>query len=200
HPPPGDLQLQLNLNQTTRTRRPGGPVIGDRSVPLADSVLVDIDTHVKEFGTVLVTLPWGRPDGDPVTVRLLVVGEDGRIYSGDLFNKLIWRPAFGAAGLTFGRRADGMHALRHYFASVLLSMGCSIKELADFLGHNDPGFTLRTYTHLVPSSLDRARSAIDSAFGRIDSPTAYRRPARANRVSAGALRRRRISRLPGSGR
>ncbi|WP_433594412.1 tyrosine-type recombinase/integrase [Nocardia sp. CA-145437] len=171
-----------------------------REVPLADSVLADIDAHTKEFGTALVTLPWGRPDGEPVSVRLLVVGEGGRIYSGDVFNKLIWRPAFVAAGLTFGRRADGMHALRHYFASVLLSTGCSIKELADFLGHNDPGFTLRTYTHLVPSSLDRARSAIDSAFGRTDSPTAYRRPARANRVTAGALRRRRISRLPGSAR
>jgi hypothetical protein len=24
------------------------------------------------------------------------------------------------------------------------------KELAAYLGHNDPGFTLRTYTHLVP--------------------------------------------------
>lgn len=28
----------------------------------------------------------------------------------------------------------------------------------------DPGFTLRTYTHLMPNSQDRARKAIDSAF------------------------------------
>ncbi|WP_405137996.1 tyrosine-type recombinase/integrase [Nocardia sp. NBC_01388] len=93
-----------------------------------------------------------------------------------------------------------MPALRHYFASVLLSMGCSVKELAEFLGHNDPGFTLRTYTHLVPSSLDRARSAIDAALGRIDPPTACRRPGQVNRGSARVLRPRRISRLPGSSR
>jgi hypothetical protein len=29
----------------------------------------------------------------------------------------------------------------------------------------DPGFTLRTYTHLVPSSFERARLAIDGVFG-----------------------------------
>lgn len=48
--------------------------------------------------------------------------------------------------------------------SVLLSQGVSIKELADYLGHADPGFTLRTYTHLVPSSYERARAALDGVF------------------------------------
>lgn len=57
-----------------------------------------------------------------------------------------------------------MHALRHYYASVLLDAGESIRALADYLGHADPGFTLRTYTHLMPSSEDRARAAIDAAF------------------------------------
>jgi integrase len=60
-----------------------------------------------------------------------------------------------------------MHALRHFYASVLLSEGVSVKELADYLGHADPGFTLRTYTHLVPSSYQRARAAVDGVF----SPT-----------------------------
>lgn len=40
----------------------------------------------------------------------------------------------------------------------------SVKELAAYLGHSDPGFTLRTYTHLVPSSYERARSAIDGVL------------------------------------
>lgn len=54
-----------------------------------------------------------------------------------------------------------------FYASVLLANGVSIKELAtDYLGHADPGFTLRTYTHLVPSSHERARLAIDGVFGR----------------------------------
>jgi integrase len=59
-----------------------------------------------------------------------------------------------------------MHALRHFYASTLLARGVSIKELADYLGHSDAGFTLRTYTHLVQSSHERARQAIDAVFGR----------------------------------
>jgi hypothetical protein len=38
------------------------------------------------------------------------------------------------------------------------------EELAAHLGHNDPGFTLRTDTHLVPSSFERARTAVDAVF------------------------------------
>ena len=51
-----------------------------------------------------------------------------------------------------------MHALRHFYASVLLDAGESIRALAGYLGHTDPGFTLRTYTHLMPTSEDRARA------------------------------------------
>jgi integrase len=58
-----------------------------------------------------------------------------------------------------------MHALRHFYASTLLDAGESIKALANYLGHADPGFTLRTYTHLMPSSEERTRKAIDQAFG-----------------------------------
>jgi integrase len=59
-----------------------------------------------------------------------------------------------------------MHALRHFYASVLLDAGENIKALAEYLGHSDPGFTLRTYTHLMPNSQARARGAIDQAFRR----------------------------------
>jgi hypothetical protein len=40
-------------------------------------------------------------------------------------------------------RHEGTHQLRHYYASVMLADGVSIKELSIFLGHADPGFTLR---------------------------------------------------------
>jgi hypothetical protein len=39
--------------------------------------------------------------------------------------------------------------------------GESIKALPEYLGHADPGFTLRTCTHLMPSSEARTRKAID---------------------------------------
>jgi len=61
-----------------------------------------------------------------------------------------------------------MHALRHLYASVLLDAGESVKALAEYLGHSDPGFTLRTYTHLLPSSHERTRRAIDGFLGSED--------------------------------
>ena len=45
-------------------------------------------------------------------------------------------------------------------ASVLLDAGESVKALAQYLGHSDPGFTLRVYTHLMPTSHERTRRAV----------------------------------------
>ena len=57
-----------------------------------------------------------------------------------------------------------MHALRHFYASILIDAGESVRAVADYLGHADPGFTLRVYAHLFPASEDRARSALDVAL------------------------------------
>jgi integrase len=139
-----------------------------RVVPLSPGVLERITSHIEEHPPAPTTLPWQDPAGDPHSVPFLMTGENGRLYSGDLFTKVVWQGAFRNAGLDYRKRADGMHALRHFYASVLLSQGVSVKELAAYLGHSDPGFTLRTYTHLVPSSFERARTAVDAVF----SPTA----------------------------
>ncbi|MFH8443778.1 tyrosine-type recombinase/integrase [Streptomyces sp. NPDC018026] len=79
------------------------------------------------------------------------------------FNRWTWRPALAGADVPFGR-ASGMHALRHFYASVLLDAWESVKALSEYLGHHDPGFTLRTYTHLMPSSEKRTREAVNRAF------------------------------------
>jgi len=62
------------------------------------------------------------------------------------FDAKNWRPALHRAGMVPDRNA-GMHALRHLYASTLLDSGESIKALAEFLGHSDPAFTLRSYAH-----------------------------------------------------
>lgn len=91
------------------------------------------------------------------------------------FNSHIWKAALDGAELPDGQRAlvstgeegrrNGMHALRHFYASALLDAGESIKALASYLGHEDAGFTLRTYTHLTPSSSEPTRKAVDAALG-----------------------------------
>lgn len=57
-----------------------------------------------------------------------------------------------------------MHALRHFYASVLLDAGESIKAVSEYLGHSDPGLTLKVYAHLMPTSRERAKLAIARAF------------------------------------
>ena len=75
-------------------------------------------------------------------------------------------------------RREGIHQLRHYYASVMLAGGVSIKELAEYLGHSDPAFTLRVYAHMLPCSHDRARAVISERFTQVMGRTAERRIAR----------------------
>ncbi len=58
-----------------------------------------------------------------------------------------------------------MSRFRHFFASTALHEGETIKAVSEYLGHADPGFTLRTYTHLMEGSSERTKRAIDTVFG-----------------------------------
>lgn len=139
-----------------------------RDVPLSAGLLRLLDDHIQRFPPVTVTLPWESPDGAPTTVDLLVTAPVGGPLQRRHFNLRVWQVACRAAGITAPTREDGMHALRHHYASVLLDAGESIKALSTYLGHTDPGFTLRTYTHLMPSSAERTRKAIDQEWGSGD--------------------------------
>lgn len=111
-------------------------------------------------------------DEQPVSQRehppvdgLVFTTRERKLTSRNYYNPHIWKPALRRAGIA-PTRANGMHDLRHFYASVQLEAGTSIRALAEYLGHADPGFTLRVYTHLMPSSDDRACEAVDLAFGR----------------------------------
>ena len=67
-------------------------------------------------------------------------------------------------------RKEGIHQLRHYYASASFAGVVSIKELAEYLGHCDPAFTLRVYAHMLPCSHDRARAVISERFTRVTGP------------------------------
>ncbi|MGB9226287.1 tyrosine-type recombinase/integrase [Mycobacterium sp.] len=73
-----------------------------------------------------------------------------------------WRAAVETAGLP---ARTGFHALRHYYASLLIRHGESVKTVQARLGHASAVETLDTYSHLWPDSNDRTRDAIDSVLG-----------------------------------
>ncbi|TMR93240.1 site-specific integrase [Nonomuraea basaltis] len=149
----------------------------ERDVPLPDRIAEALQEHVKTFPPAEVTLPWRTPDGPPLTKLLTFTRDGGGPVRRSDFNVFAWKPALVAAGVIpppdagkrhQAAREHGMHALRHFYASVLLDDGENIKALSQYLGHSDPGFTLRVYTHLMPSSEGRTRRAIDRVYEAID--------------------------------
>jgi integrase len=121
----------------------------------------------------------GEAQGKSCTHNLLFRWGDGGHVRYRVYSEQVWKPALAAAGIIpvpgndrRGRkryvttRKEGPHQLRHYYASVLLADAVSIKELEEYLGHHDPAFTLRVYSHLVAGSHDRARQVIDARMFR----------------------------------
>ncbi|MGY5127156.1 tyrosine-type recombinase/integrase [Streptomyces nigrescens] len=144
-----------------------------RDVPLDPEVSAALTEHMKRFPPVEVTLPWQTPTGPKVTHRLVFTSGVGTALWSNAFNDQTWKPALASAGIISvpekgqryaPAREHGMHALRHFYASVLLDAGENVKALSLYLGHSDPGFTLRVYTHLMPSSETRTRKAISAMY------------------------------------
>lgn len=58
------------------------------------------------------------------------------------------------------------HALRHYYASLLIRHGESVTTVQARLGHASASETLNTYAHLWPDAEDRTRQAVDDVMLR----------------------------------
>ncbi|WP_405520545.1 integrase [Streptomyces canus] len=73
----------------------------------------------------------------------------------------------GSAERAEGRSAGAARAgkrARRSGAQPGLDAGENIKTLSLYLGHSDAGFTLRVYTHLMPSSETRTRKAVSAMY------------------------------------
>ncbi|MDH2389743.1 tyrosine-type recombinase/integrase [Streptomyces sp. HNM0663] len=163
-------QLKLSRSRPVFAPPKGGKL---RDVPLPGPVADALRVHMRRFPPVEITLPWKTADGPAVTKKLIFTAPMGGIVWRTSFNDDAWKPALAAAGVIpvpargqsyAASRENGMHALRHFYASVLLDAGENVKALAEYLGHSDPGLTLRVYAHLMPSSQQRTRKAIAATF------------------------------------
>jgi len=127
-----------------------GPLKTDssyRTVPLPNVVTEALAAHLA-----------AHPVGDE---GLVFTNEQGQPIRRTRFSDL-WRPAVAAAKAPTG---TGFHALRHYYASLLIRHGESVKTVQARLGHKSAAETLDTYSHLWPDSEDRTRSAVDEVLG-----------------------------------
>lgn len=154
------LRRVLHVNQQVKSLADNRPLFAPpkggkrRTVPLPDFAALALAAHIAAF-----------PSGED---GLIFTSREHKPLNRNYVNAHIWKPALRSAGVD-PSRGNGMHALRHYFASVLIDAGESAKAVAEYLGHADPGFTLRVYAHLFPASEDRARRAVDVALGGQES-------------------------------
>lgn len=139
-----------------------------RDVPLPTHVQEALAAHLVAYPAVEVTLPWNEPTGANHTASLVLTTPDGRAVHRDRFNDGVMKPAVIAAGIPPTR--DNMtHALRHWYASVLLHNGESVRTVSENLGHSSPIVTLNIYSHFMPDAAARTRKAVDNVFSGVFS-------------------------------
>ena len=121
------------------------------------------------------TLPWLREDGQlasrPRSAALLfTIG--GQPVLARQWDRQHWHPALRTAGAEV-TRANGMHALRHWYSTLLQDSGVSLAGVTDFLGHSRKSVPLAAgvYGHVTDATFEAARQAVDSALFRPRSVT-----------------------------
>lgn len=149
------LRRSLRVDRQLVLMPGDGPVLGPpktaashRTVPLPQVVVDGLAAHLAAFP---------------------VANELGLIFTTDKDEPIrrtrfsdLWRPATVAAGAPAG---TGFHDLRHYYASLLIRHGESVKVVQARLGHASATETLETYAHLWPDSEDLTRQAVDEVLG-----------------------------------
>jgi integrase len=109
--------------------------------------------------------------GRPAVDALVFPDSDGGHLRRQNWRRRVWIPALERAGVAYFRSYD----LRHTCATLLLYEGRTLNEVAEHLGHADPGFTARTYAHVMRDASRRRRITISEAI-RKARDAARRRP------------------------
>lgn len=119
-----------------------------RTVPVPDVVLEAVAAHLSR-----------NPVGDS---GLVFSDRQGRPLRRTRFGE-VWRAAVVRAELAPGTH---FHELRHYYASLLIHSGASVKVVQARLGHKSAVETLDIYGHLWPDSEESTRAAVQDVLGR----------------------------------
>lgn len=141
-----DLDVKNNTISITKqaSRNKGG---GAKVTKPKTATSNRIESIPQEAVDLLIAEHEKHPD-NPYMFPSPVTGE---MYYPDAVSKLHTK-ILKSAGLEHIR----FHDLRHTFATTALQNGVDIRTVSGMLGHADPGFTLRTYTHATTKAQTEA--------------------------------------------
>ncbi len=102
-----------------------------REIPIPEELVAALKRWKLQSPVSKWDLVFPKPDGRPEDRKTILRG--------------LYR-AIRKAGL---KKLD-VHALRHSYASIMLSQGAPITEVSSYLGHANPQITLSIYSHWLP--------------------------------------------------
>ena len=149
------LARELSVEQQCRVV-PGGPKeitpelktqASRRVLPLPQFVVTALARHVELYGL-----------GPEQTVFF---SPRGGLWRRGSFNETVWKPALMRAGLP---RQYGFHALRHTYASSLISAGLHPRVIQARLGHKSIVETMDTYGHLFPDANEETTRVLEAHY------------------------------------
>jgi integrase len=150
------LRRHVRVDRQLLAARGGVPEFGPpktkagfRTVPMPDVVKTTLAAHLARFPVGPTGLVFTNSLGKPLR----------RNTAGEMWHRAA-RHADVPAWATF-------HDLRHFYASMLIARGCSVKTVQSRLGHQSAMETLDTYGHLWPNSDDETRDAVDNVLAAL---------------------------------
>lgn len=140
---------------------------GDRIIPLPDYILEALKTWRTKQYSEMLSEKWESwsPDKEPHAWVFTSARRPGRPVTDD-GDSTQWRKILVAAGVPHTRR----YSSRHTAASVLIGHGVDPAAVAKILGHNDPGFTMRTYVHGVDERVQDAIGFLHKVQNKVQQP------------------------------
>lgn len=136
--------------------------------------LTTVSGRAPEFGPPKTTasirqipLPTIVAEELPLHLAMYPPGLSGLVFTNN-HGQALRRSNFGSMWRRATKSASAgdvvFHHLRHYYASLLIRHGESVKTVQARMGHASATETLDTYAHLWPDSDDRTREAVDSVL------------------------------------
>lgn len=126
------VKVREQFYRSKRRRLKSGA--GRRDIPLSRAMAARLLAHRRDAYRGPKAPVFASEVGTPLNVN-------------NLRNRVL-DPAAKGIGVSIG-----FHVFRHTCASMLFEEGRNVKQVAEWLGHADAGFTLRTYVHLMDAGV-----------------------------------------------